>query len=183
MSWLDTLRTVGAQALSTIQFFAHLLYMLSTPLRWPLYYVYVSTIFLLSPIWVIVRLGLRTVSLAINLVAKLKLACAAVIGVCAGFLLHGTLSFMFVLLGWDAASERQSSLARGHKKENEYGDGSNSSVRGHRSNKRGNSVEINPNDLFEEQWKLVRTPVQQRRRRKGLLGQTIMEESSESELS
>ncbi|KAI0503356.1 hypothetical protein F5B22DRAFT_552480 [Xylaria bambusicola] len=188
MSWLETLKTVGALALSAIQFFAHLLYMLSIPLRWPLYYVYASIVFLLSPIWVIASLGLRTASFAINLVARLKylyvyLACAVFIGACVGFLLYGASNFMFVLLGWDAASERQSFLVREQVKENEYDNESSSSVERQRSDKGGGLVDINPNDLFEKQWKLVRTPVQPRRRRKGLLGQTIMEESSESELS
>ncbi|KAI1284602.1 hypothetical protein F5Y07DRAFT_9224 [Xylaria sp. FL0933] len=199
MSWLESLKTAGALVLSTIQFLTRLLYMLSTPLRWPLYYIYASIVFLLSPIWFIFSLGLGAASYTVNLVARLKylyiyLACAAIIGVCAGFVLHGTSSFIFVLLGIDSASRQQkprdpryqrsvqtyqSSL---DEEEKEYDEESSSSARWRRPDKRQKvTAEINPNDLFEKQWKLVRAPVQSRRRRKGLLGQTIHEESSESD--
>ncbi|GAP87635.2 hypothetical protein SAMD00023353_0901130 [Rosellinia necatrix] len=72
MSWLMSLRTAGQLALSAIQLFARMLYVLSTPLRWPLYYIYTSIVFLLSPIWVMFSLGLRAVSFATNLMARLK---------------------------------------------------------------------------------------------------------------
>ncbi|KAI0913363.1 hypothetical protein F4824DRAFT_171628 [Ustulina deusta] len=199
MSWLASLKTAGALALSTAQLLARLLYTLSTPLRWPLYYIYASIVFLLSPIWVMLRLGLGAASFAIGLMARLKylyiyLACAAIIGVCAGFVLHGASSFIFVLLGIDTGPRRykprehqyqrsldtyQSSLD--DEEEKEYDEESSSSARWQRPEKRQNATEMNPNDLFEKQWKLVRTPVQPRRRRKGLLGQTIHEESSESD--
>ncbi|KAI0810762.1 hypothetical protein GGR55DRAFT_125989 [Xylaria sp. FL0064] len=199
MSWLESLKTAGALVLSTIQFLTRLLYMLSTPLRWPLYYIYASIVFLLSPIWFIFSLGLGTASYAVNLVARLKylyiyLACAAIIGVCAGFVLHGTSSFIFVLLGIDSASRQQK--PRDHRyqrsvqtyqssldeEEKEYDGESSSSARWRRTDRSQKvTAEIKPNDLFEKQWKLVRAPVQSRRRRKGLLGQTIHEESSESD--
>ncbi|KAI0434659.1 hypothetical protein F5Y09DRAFT_214712 [Xylaria sp. FL1042] len=199
MSWLESLKIAGALVLSTIQLLARLLYTLSTPLRWPLYYIYASIVFLLSPAWFMFSLGLGAASFAVNLVARLKylyiyLACAAIIGVCAGFVLHGTSSFIFVLLGIDSTSRQpkprdqqyqrsvqtyQSSL---EEEEKEYDEESSSSARWQRSDRRQKvTSEINPNDLFEKRWKLVRAPVQSRRRRKGLLGQTIHEESSESD--
>ncbi|KAI1429502.1 hypothetical protein F5Y12DRAFT_407456 [Xylaria sp. FL1777] len=199
MSWLESLKTAGVLTLSTIQLLARLLYMLSTPLRWPLYYIYASIVFLLSPVWIMLSLGLGAASFAINVVVRLKylyiyLACAAIIGVCAGFVLHGTSSFAFVLLGIDATSgpqklqhyqrsmhTYQSSLDE--REEKEYDEESTSSSRWQRSERRQHSPEINPSDLFEKQWKLVRSPMQPRRRRKGLLGQTIHEESSESDFS
>ncbi|TGJ86487.1 hypothetical protein E0Z10_g2328 [Xylaria hypoxylon] len=199
MSWLESMKTAGALALSTVQVLARLLYVLSTPLRWPLYYIYVSLIFLLSPIWAMFSLGLGAASFALNLIARLKylyiyFACAAIIGACAGFVLHGTSSFIFVLLGIDTASERQRLRDQQHqrslhtyqlpldkKEKKEYDEESISSASWRRFNRRQTATEIDPNDLFEKQWKLLRTPEQPRRRRKGLLGQTIHEESSESD--
>ncbi|KAI0540927.1 hypothetical protein GGR58DRAFT_70013 [Xylaria digitata] len=200
MSWLETVKAAGALALSTIQVLARLLYLLSTPLRWPLYYVYASLIFLLSPIWLMFSLGLGAASFALNLVARLKylyiyLACATIIGVCAGFVLHGTSSFIFVLLGIDAASERRKLRAQHQrslhtyqhpldkKEKKEYDDESTSSASWRRSNRRQSATKADQNDIFEKQWKLLRTPEPPRRRRNGLLGQTIHEESSESDFT
>lgn len=134
-----------------------------------------------------------------NACATTKLACAIIIGACTGLVLHSTSSFIVVLLGWDAASERRtrshqqylelmhpypaSSFAEDDDDKKEYDDGSSSRARWQRSDRKRSSAELDPNDLFEKQWKLVRTPVQPRRQGKGLLGQTIHEESSESDLS
>jgi hypothetical protein len=142
-----------------------------------------------------------------------QLACAALIGICAGLVLHGTSRFVFVLLGVDTASERQKlrdqqyrgrlhrsqfSLdgedTQDHDQEFESasfsGDSltkwerSNSSASWQHVAKSKDKMSIDPNDLFEKRWKLLRTPEQPRRRRKGgLLGQTIHEESSESDFS
>lgn len=72
MSWLDVVKTAAATALSTMHFAARLLYMLSTPLRWPLYYIYATVVFLLSPIWFIASIGLRATFFALDFVASLK---------------------------------------------------------------------------------------------------------------
>ncbi|KAI0120010.1 hypothetical protein GGR51DRAFT_495947 [Nemania sp. FL0031] len=199
MNWLASLKTAGVLALSTTQFFARLIYVLSTPLRWLLYQIYAAILFLLSPVWVMLNLGMGTISFSINLVARLKylyiyLACAAIIGICAGFMLHGTSSFIFVLLGLDSASERRKKLKDQQysrlqhapqfsrdDEEKEYDGESSLSGSWRRSEKRQPIPKIDPNDLFEQRWKLIRTPDQPRRRRRGLIGQTIHEESSESD--
>ncbi|KAI1129433.1 hypothetical protein F5Y10DRAFT_238238 [Nemania abortiva] len=201
MNWLASLKTAGALALSTTQFLARIAYVLSAPLRWLLYQIYSAIVFLLSPIWVMFNLAVGTASFAVNLMAKLKylyiyFACAAIIGVCAGFLLHSTSSFIFVLLGLDAASERRKKLKDQQYQrpqhtpqfsldeeegEEEYTQESSLSGSWRTSEKRQHVVKIDPNDLFEQRWKLIRTPDQPRRRRRGLIGQTIHEESSESD--
>ncbi|KAI0969758.1 hypothetical protein F4678DRAFT_463089 [Xylaria arbuscula] len=198
MAWLESLKTAGALALSAVFLLARLLYMLSTPLRWPLYYIYASIVFLLSPIWVAFSFGLGAASYAINLMASLKIACATMIGVCAGFALHGTSSFLFVLLEIDTPTRQREPRGQQHQNSTHmyqssfdeeggkgYDEGSTSSPSWKRSDGRQNATTtgINPNDLFEKQWKIVRSPMHSRRRRKGLLGQTIHEESSESDFT
>ncbi|TRX95310.1 hypothetical protein FHL15_003641 [Xylaria flabelliformis] len=194
MSWATSLKAAGALGLSTLQLLARLLYVLLTPIRWCLQYFYASIVFLLSPIRVILSLGLGTVSFIINLIARLKLACATIIGICAGCMLHGTSSFLFVLLGMDTASERQrwrdqqrqrflyTSRSSVEKEDKEYYEESSSSASWRQLERRQHvAAKVDPNDLFEKRWKLLRTPEQPRRRRKGLLAQTIHEESSESD--
>ncbi|KAI0446638.1 hypothetical protein F4803DRAFT_475677 [Xylaria telfairii] len=231
MGWVTSLKAAGALALSTTQLLARLLYVLSTPLRWCLRSVYASIIFLLSPVWAILSLGLGTASFAINLIPRLKylyiyvsnlsksnisiigetrrtvyplhntnrcltqkLACATIIGICAGCMLHGTSSFIFVLLGMDTSSERQKLRNQQHQRllytprssleeeDKEYYEESSSSASWRRFGKRQHVAKVDPNELFEKRWKLLRTPEHPRRRRKGLLAQTIHEESSESDL-
>ncbi|KAI0457860.1 hypothetical protein F5B21DRAFT_53873 [Xylaria acuta] len=201
MSWATSLNAAGALALSTIQLIARLLYVLSTPLRWCLQYVYASIAFLLSPIWAILSLGMGTVSFTINLITRLKylyiyLACATIIGICVGCMLHGTSSFIFVLLGMDTASEQRKLGSQQHQRllytsrssvdeevDKEHYEESSSSASRRRFDRRQHAAKVDPNDLFEKRWKLLRTPEQIRRRRKGLLAQTIHEESSESDFS
>jgi hypothetical protein len=72
MSWLAPLKTAGVLALSALQLLARLLYVLSTPLRWPLYYVYASVVFLLSPLTAMFRFGFGALSFAIDLIVRLK---------------------------------------------------------------------------------------------------------------
>lgn len=72
MNWLESIQTAGAWVLSSAQLLVHLLYVISTPLRWPLYYIYASILFLLSPIWALLKLGLGAVSIITALVAKFK---------------------------------------------------------------------------------------------------------------
>ncbi|KAI0194073.1 hypothetical protein EV127DRAFT_234853 [Xylaria flabelliformis] len=199
MSWVTSLKAAGALGLSTLQLLARLLYVLLTPILWCLQYFYASIVFLLSPIRVILSLGLGTVSFIINLITRLKylyiyLACATIIGICAGCMLHGTSSFLFVLLGMDTASERQrwkdqerqrflyTSRSSVEREDKEYYEESSSSASWRPLERRQHvAAKVDPNDLFEKRWKLLRTPEQPRRRRKGLLAQTIHEESSESD--
>ncbi|KAI1188822.1 hypothetical protein F5B17DRAFT_244919 [Nemania serpens] len=199
MSWLASLKTTGALAASTARFIAHLLYVLSTPLRWLLSYVYAFVLFLLSPVRAIFNLALGVVSWVVNLMAGLKFlyvyfACAAIIGICAGFMLHGTSGFIFLLLGIDTASERRKlkaqdqrlvrapQLSPGEGYDKEYDDELSPSATRRRLDRRQPVTEIDPTELFEKRWKPLRTLKQPRRGRKGLIGQTIHEESSGSDL-
>ncbi|KAJ8109544.1 hypothetical protein ONZ43_g6104 [Nemania bipapillata] len=72
MSWLESLTTASALLLSTTQFLAHILYVLSTPLRWLVYQIYASIVFLLSPLWFMFNFALAAASFAMNLIAGLK---------------------------------------------------------------------------------------------------------------
>ncbi|KAI0408128.1 hypothetical protein F4802DRAFT_451715 [Xylaria palmicola] len=196
MSWFASLRTVGALSLSALNVAARLLYVLSTPLRWLLYYVYASIIFLLSPLWFMANFGLGTVSFALSLITRFKylyiyLACAAAIGVCAGFMLHGTSSFIFVLLGINTSSEPSAPKVQQHRpslyasrsspeEDRKYDEESSPNTSGAHLGRK-HVTKIEQNDLFEKRWKLLRSPEQPSRTRKGLLAQTIHEESSESD--
>ncbi|KAI0199037.1 hypothetical protein F4808DRAFT_227021 [Astrocystis sublimbata] len=204
MSWSASLQTAGGYALSMIQLLARLLYTLSTPLRWCLHYVHQCVVFLLSPLSAVIGLGLSTASFAVDLITRYKylyiyLACATIIGICAGCMLHGTSSLLFILLGMDTASEREKMRSKqlhqptwtpsvASVDEDEHGrayfDESSSSASLQRLDKKRHVTKISTDqrDLFERRWKLLRAPEQQpRRRRKGLLSQTIHEESSESD--
>lgn len=72
MNWLAPLKTTGQLALTTLRFLARTLYILSTPLRWALYRVYASVVFLLSPLWIMIRLLLGAVAFVVNIVARFK---------------------------------------------------------------------------------------------------------------
>ncbi|KAI1331945.1 hypothetical protein F5Y16DRAFT_209744 [Xylariaceae sp. FL0255] len=116
MSWATFLQTAGSLALSPLKLLGSLLYILSTPLRWFLYNLYAVIAFLFSPALFMINLGIGTVSYTVDLVIRLKyiyiyLACAAFIGLCAGALLHGTSSFIFILLGVDTASQHKKQRA------------------------------------------------------------------------
>ncbi|KAI1814789.1 hypothetical protein GGS20DRAFT_383955 [Poronia punctata] len=116
MSWIEGFKVAGSLGLWTIQSFGSLLYMISTPLRWPLYYLYTAVIFLLSPLWLFLGFGLSIASFALDMIVRLKylyvyVACAALVGLCAGVVLHGTSSFFFVLFGLNTpASDKQRKL-------------------------------------------------------------------------
>ncbi|KAI1117333.1 hypothetical protein F5Y14DRAFT_380242 [Nemania sp. NC0429] len=197
MSWLAT---TGALAASTARFLARLLYVLATPLRWLLSHVYAAVLFLLSPVRALFNFGLGVISFAVNLMAGLKflyiyLACAAIIGFCAGFVLHGTSGFIFVLLGVDAASEQRKRRDQdqrlvhapplspdvGYEME-EYDEESTPSMTRRRLDRRRHAAEIDADELFGKRWSPLRTLKQPRRARKGLIGQTIHEESSGSDI-
>lgn len=111
-------------------------------------------------------------------------------------MLYGTSRFIFVLLGLDTTSERRylndqqdqqrqpqhtPQLSLDEDDEKYYEEGSSLSGSWRRSDKRQPVAKIDTNNLFEQRWKLIRTAEQPRRRRRGLIGQTIHEESSESD--
>ncbi|KAI0398210.1 hypothetical protein F5Y17DRAFT_454214 [Xylariaceae sp. FL0594] len=212
--WLEPVKGAGIVVLSTVQLLASLLYTLSTPLRWPVYYLFKTIAFLLSPLWVILKFGLGTASVFVGLMAKFKylytfVACAAIIGLCAGFLLHSTSSFFFVLLGLNTAERRQklvdqyyeegvkrSRLSLGSGSTSTYDDTLESpsfssdswkkSLGGKswpRSGKQRASDSIDFNDVYGRRRKLVRTAELQSRggQRIGFMAPTIHEESSESD--
>ncbi|KAJ2974940.1 hypothetical protein NUW58_g8497 [Xylaria curta] len=136
---------------------------------------------------------MRKANLSLSQYLYIYLACGAIIGACAGFMLHGTSSFIFVLLGMDTASEQRKLRSQqyprslptsefslvGDDKDRNEDSGSSTSWR--RLDGKQHVTEVDPTDLFEKRWKLLRTPEQPRRRRKSLLAQTIHEESSESD--
>ncbi|KAI1180913.1 hypothetical protein F4777DRAFT_527469 [Nemania sp. FL0916] len=199
MSWTDALKTVGGLALWPLQLVVRLLYLLSTPLRWLLYSLYASAVFLLSPVWAIFNLALGAAKFGLNLVVGLKglytyLACAAIIGVCAGCMLHGTSSAIFVLLGYTTPGRRKlgdqypelpptSRPLLDDEVQREDGKELSRSPSGSSYDRRHVVTKVDTEDLFEKRWKLLRSPEQPRRRRRGLIGQTIHEESSESDVS
>lgn len=94
----------------------------------------------------------------------------------------------------DTSSEQQKPRNQQHQRllytprssleeeDKEFYEESSSSASWRRFSKRQHVAKVDPNDLFEKRWKLLRTPEHPRRRRKGLLAQTIHEESSESDL-
>ncbi|KAI2643442.1 hypothetical protein GGS21DRAFT_15462 [Xylaria nigripes] len=201
MSWLTALKTAGASALSILQFLTRLLYIFAAPLRWALYQVYSLVSFLLSPFKAVLGAGLGVISLATNVIARLKylyiyLACAAFIGVCAGFMLHGTLSFSFALLGlndapkrrkvWgghDRTSQPTSQLSLVEEEDKAYDYLSSPDPSGRHLDMKQEVARAHQDSIFEERWRLLRIAEQPKRRRKGLLGQIIHEESSGSDLS
>lgn len=109
----------------------------------------------------------------------MQLACAAVIGILAGCVLQGTSSFIFVTLGVDKSQKRDLD-----DEEQDF-DWTESGTRSETPSKlpsRRTKVKQEPNDdayeMFEKQWKLSRSSDKPKRRRRGLLSQTIHEESS-----
>ncbi|KAI2623247.1 hypothetical protein GGR54DRAFT_638486 [Hypoxylon sp. NC1633] len=194
MDWLIPLQNFGTSYLyPALKLILKLCYILTIPLHYPIYYLLALVIFLLSPIWHTLR-AISSAALAVaGLLAKLKniyvyLACAAIVGICAGAMLHGTSSFIFVSLGVDASQKQESPLLIDEDQDlYDTGYGTRSEDSSSRlsasgvTSRRGNSKQ-DPNDdaydMFEKQWKLVRSPEKPRRRRRGLLAQTIHEESS-----
>ncbi|KAH9909799.1 hypothetical protein F4778DRAFT_712763 [Xylariomycetidae sp. FL2044] len=109
MEWLPHPQSVGTLLASSARLALTAGYYVTIPLHYPLYYALALLAFLLSPLWYMLRLGLACVVLGVDLVARLKylyiyLASAALIGFIAGLVLHGTSSYIYVLLGVDRAS-------------------------------------------------------------------------------
>ncbi|RYP73269.1 hypothetical protein DL771_003698 [Monosporascus sp. 5C6A] len=227
MAWLAHLQTAGSAMVWTAKSLLTICYFVTIPLHYPLYYALALAAFLLSPVWYMFSAVASVTLLLVDFAARLKaqylyvyFACAALIGVLAGCVLHGTSSFIFVLLGIDSSSEqkqqqqaeererrRRRQLGLGgfdeeeDVEEEEYGEeqsiemssglwsgdssttmGMPSSVSSRRRPARAAEKEpaLDHRGLLESQWKLLRATDKPRRRRKGLLSQTIHEESSES---
>ncbi|KAI2473792.1 hypothetical protein F4781DRAFT_3034 [Annulohypoxylon bovei var. microspora] len=201
MDWLAPLQTFGTSYLyPALKLLVRLCYLVTIPLHYPLYYLLSLIVFLLSPIWYILHSISDAVLAVASLFTKLKypyiyLACAAVIGICAGCLLHGTSSFIFVTLGVDTSQDqdedyRGSNLASYGDDEQDF-DLAESGTRSEESSGRllGSGVSSrrakvkqeskdDANENFEKRWKQLRSTDKPRRRRRGLLSQTIHEESS-----
>ncbi|KAI1391122.1 uncharacterized protein F4822DRAFT_395621 [Hypoxylon trugodes] len=201
MDWLTRLQVFGTSYLyPTLNFILRLCYIITIPLHYPIYYLFLLVVFLLSPFWYILR-SISTAALAaVNLAIKLKylyiyLAYAAIIGICAGFLLHGTSSFIFVSLGVDASQKRARDQQRSELSplddEEHYLDEPESGTRsedssgrlsGARDGSKRTKTKREPKEdaygMFEKKWKSLSSSERPRRRRRGLLAQTIHEESS-----
>ncbi|KAI1407430.1 hypothetical protein F5Y13DRAFT_126901 [Hypoxylon sp. FL1857] len=203
MDWLASLQTFGTSFLyPALKLLLKLCYIVTIPLHYPLYYLLNLVVFLLSPIWYMLH-ALSSVALAaVGLVTRLKylyiyLACAAIVGICAGCVLHGTSSFIFVSLGVDSSQKRDSDRRRSKlpslDDEPEYDeldsttwseDNSGRFPASGLSSRWGSTrleTKDDTNEMFEKQWKQwkqLRSPEKPKRRRRGLLSQTIHEESS-----
>ncbi|KAI0379989.1 hypothetical protein F5Y04DRAFT_111917 [Hypomontagnella monticulosa] len=205
MDWLVSLQTFGTSYLyPALKLILKLCYIVTIPLHYPIYYLLALVVFLLSPIWYILHSIWRVALAVVGLVTKLKylyiyLACAAIIGICAGFILRGTSSFIFVSLGIDPTSQKVKEYDQRTKLpptdddqdfyEPESGtrsedSSSRLSIPGMSSRRARIKRETKDDayEMFEKQWKLLRSTEKPRRRRRGLLSQTIHEESS-SDLS
>lgn len=116
-------------------------------------------------------------------------------------MLHETSNFIFVTLGVDTSSEEQRKLVRyrsklpsssaeeqdldrpGFKTQSEDSSGRQSASSGpSRRGKPRQEIKDDVFEAFERKWKVSRSPEKPKRRRRGLLSQTIHEESS-SDLS
>ncbi|CAJ2507493.1 Uu.00g086790.m01.CDS01 [Anthostomella pinea] len=253
MDYLPALHSAAAVLASTFKFLVRLVYLLTIPLHYPVYYIWALVSFLLSPVRALFNAVLGSLAFAVNMVARLKYLCiylafAAMIGICAGCALHRTSSFIYVLLGidtttsqkkqkrrqlqqdtlspqgsqrllpsstndYDYADEEDLYLEEDYEGEEEgegedsfktttYSDGSSSGRPSltltsanlrrfkqtrrdvdYHANARKKPADANNGDLFENQWKMLRSSEKPRRRRRGLLSQTIHEESSESDFS
>ncbi|OTA92310.1 hypothetical protein M434DRAFT_396554 [Hypoxylon sp. CO27-5] len=116
----------------------------------------------------------------------MQLACAAIVGICAGCVLHGTSNFIFISLGVDASQNRDSDRRRSKRPslddepESITWSEDNSSLTA-RWGEPKQETKDDTHDMFEKQWKQwkqLRSSEKPRRRRRGLLSQTIHEESS-----
>ncbi|KAI0119629.1 hypothetical protein F4814DRAFT_412783 [Daldinia grandis] len=205
MDWLKfikPLQTFGTSFLyPALKLILKLCYIVTIPLHYPIYYLFTLVVFLLSPFWYILHSISSTTVAIVGLAAKLKhlyiyLACAAIIGICAGCALYGTSSLIFVTLGVDASQDRDASYLRKGKLPLSYdddqesheldsgphsGDGSSKLSTASSASRRVKSkqqAKDSINEIFERQWKLLRFSGKPKRRRRGLLSQTIHEESS-----
>ncbi|KAL7625482.1 hypothetical protein AAE478_004702 [Parahypoxylon ruwenzoriense] len=201
MDWLTRLQTFGTSFLyPALKLVLKLCYIVTIPLYYPIYYLLALVTFLLSPILYMFHVLLSIAFAVVGLVAKLKylyiyLACAAIIGVCAGCMLHGTSRFVFVLLGANT-SHRQNSRQQRSKLPPLDDDDWNFDEPESRTQSEGSSSRLSIGSMpsqyakpkketedatyesFQKQWKWLKSSEKPKRRRRGLLSQTIHEESS-----
>ncbi|KAI0849918.1 hypothetical protein F5Y00DRAFT_234175 [Daldinia vernicosa] len=202
LKFLKPLQTFGTSFLyPALKLVLKLCYIVMIPLYYPAYYLFTLVVFLLSPVWYMLHSISSTTVAVVGLIAKLKylyiyLACAAIIGICAGCVLYGTSSLVFVTLGVDASQDRDSDYPRKGKLPLSYdgyqdshepdsgarsGDGSGKLSTTSSSSSRMKSkqqAKEDANEIFERQLKLLRSSKKPKRQRRGLLFQTIHEESS-----
>ncbi|KAI8965629.1 hypothetical protein F5Y11DRAFT_275533 [Daldinia sp. FL1419] len=202
LKYLKPLQTFGTSFLyPALKLILKLCYIVTIPLRYPIYYLFTLVVFLLSPFWHMLHSISSTTLAVVDLIAKLKylyiyFAYAAIIGICAGCLLYGASSLMFVTLGVDASQDQDSDYYRKRKSLPSYdedqasyepdsgtrsGDSSgriSASGSALRRAKSKQHVKDETHEIFERQWKILRSPGKPKRRRRGLLSQTIHEESS-----
>ncbi|KAI0885208.1 uncharacterized protein GGS22DRAFT_163102 [Annulohypoxylon maeteangense] len=200
MDWLTPLQTFGTSYLyPALKLLSRLCYLVTIPLHYPLYYLLSLVVFLLSPIWYMLQAVSNGALAIVDLFPRLKylyiyLACAAVIGICAGCVLHGTSSFIFVSLGVDTSRDQDSDYRRsnlGDISDDELdfdipesgtrSEGSSGRLpRPSASSQRVKSKQEKDDayEMFERQWEKLRPSDKPKRRRRGLLSQTIHEESS-----
>ncbi|EMR70617.1 hypothetical protein UCREL1_2347 [Eutypa lata UCREL1] len=216
--WLAHLKTAGSAMLWALGWMLNICYLVAIPLYYPLYYAFHSVLFVLSPAWYVFGTISSAAGVVVEFVVRLKLAYAAIIGILAGCVLHGTSNLIFVLLGVDSSStaaeqknrhgggsSRRRRLAAGSEDEDGGGmRGDRSSIElefwsgdttttststtsaadSRRSTTKGQQQKepaLDYGELFDSKWKLLRASEKPRRRRRGLLAQTIHEESSESD--
>lgn len=73
MDWLASLQAFGTSFLyPTLKLLLKLCYILTIPLHYPLYYLLTLVLFLLSPIWYMLRSISSSTLAVVGLVAKLK---------------------------------------------------------------------------------------------------------------
>ncbi|KAF3022986.1 hypothetical protein E8E14_010126 [Neopestalotiopsis sp. 37M] len=198
----------------------------ATPLTYPLYFLWRTLAFVLSPVWALGSACVGVVSWALELAVRFKylyifFATAALVGILTACVLHGTSNLLFTLLNIAPGSSSSSSYQYSRSsssyqdkkaqmrlqdmdaggggdyyesapKEEEYDDGDASSsstdfdnLLSEPASRRIRSDHPLNNKLLEQAYRQARStrlsPIRPSRRFRGLLAQTIHEESSESE--
>ncbi|KAI1849546.1 hypothetical protein JX265_013611 [Neoarthrinium moseri] len=87
----------------------------ATPLTYPLYYAYRLLLFLLSPLWAIGRVVAGACAWVVGMAIKLKylyiyFTVAALIGIAAACMVHGTSTVLFLLLRIDRSTAASTSF-------------------------------------------------------------------------
>lgn len=187
------------------------LYVAAIPLYYPIYYFVAFIAFLLSPFWYMFSTFSSATMFIISFIARLKylyiyFACAAIIGFCAAAMLHGTSSMLFLLLGMHPSQQPKEAsplaVPRTSSEDPSEAESFGFTWSGGESSSRISSESLSMrrkkerfggkdalrrfenSELYENQWNLLSRSAlspQPRRKTKGLLAQTIHEESSESD--
>ncbi|KAI0157524.1 hypothetical protein GGR57DRAFT_501133 [Xylariaceae sp. FL1272] len=209
MDWTAALKGLGGLALSFGQLILTTCYYTLAPARWLIYSIYSVLLFILSPIFYVLSIPITILSSIVDLIVRLKLACATFIGLISALVLHRTSNLIFILFGIDPSSQ---TLHSRNNSQDSFDDdsvpqtptdfstdtstrigsstsglstglSSFSSISAKRRAKRDDNS-INPNDLFEKRWKQLRAPQTRRKHKVGPLARSaIHEESSESDFS